>query len=135
MARLLDDRPRGAPVWVQATLLHASLSSLVSCGGQSGGDQRHNVAPTCGPCCHQPSGGECQQIMEEREPPAPMPDAGPLVVAVDAAPPPDAGPRTKRKAREILVPVETKGPDSVAPTCGPCCHGGGPECSDGPVAP
>lgn len=83
MARKLDARPR-TPLWVQVTLIHAGVTSLVACGPKRGmaGDNGHGPPPTCGPCCHSPSGQECMQ-MQQPEPPPPTPDATP---ASDAPP-------------------------------------------------
>jgi hypothetical protein len=78
MARKLDAPPRGAPLWVQVTLLHAGVSSLVACGPRhTAYDPNHGPPPTCGPCCHGAPASECAA---REEPPAPVPDA-----AVDAA--------------------------------------------------
>jgi hypothetical protein len=60
------------------------------------------TAPTCGPCCHDPEGAECQAEL----------DAGDIGLDDDAGQNDDAG--------------------ILAPTCGPCCHSPElPECADG----
>ena len=72
--RKLDAPPRGTPLWVQVTLLHAGVSSLVACGPRRGAyDNGHGPPPTCGPCCHNPDGQQCKAM--EPEPPMPSPDA------------------------------------------------------------
>lgn len=81
MARKLDEPPRGTPLWVQITLLHAGVSSLVACGPHRGGGSGHGPPPTCGPCCHSPDGQECQAQSKPES--APTPDAA----LADAAPP------------------------------------------------
>jgi hypothetical protein len=111
MARPLAPRPASAVLWVQATLVNASLSSLFACGASTPRDQ----APTCGPCCHGSNDPQCQFV----EPIAV--DARPAET-IDAGPTPDAA---------LLLPAEVHGP--IAPTCGPCCHGSqGPECGGAP---
>jgi hypothetical protein len=62
--------PRGTPLWVHVTLLNATIGSLVACGSHP--NRMNNPPPTCGPCCHDPTGPQCQM---QQQPPTPPPDA------------------------------------------------------------
>jgi hypothetical protein len=96
---LLSDLPT-TRVLVRASVLALGLAT-VGCSGDV-------VAPTCGPCCHDPEGHpEC----------APGSDAG-----MDAgADEPDAATSEPDAGADAGI--------LVGPTCGPCCHM--PETCDG----
>ena len=95
------DMPQSALAWVKATILGASLSGTIACGGA----QPEDVAPTCGPCCHG-GGPECTQQEVET--------VGSEEVVADEVV------DEELEAQEEIDP---------APTCGPCCHGSSdPEC-------
>ncbi len=115
--RRFRDLPEGAAAWVKATILSASLSSTLACGGPTQQDQ----APTCGPCCHG-GGPECEQLQQTEGNEVETTDDE-VVHDVES----DDG--------EDVLPEDEELVD-VAPTCGPCCHGtGGPECEPDPSRP
>ena len=84
------------------------------------------VAPTCGPCCHG-GGPDCGPVTPEIDVADPVPDPHPNP---DLKPNPDPNTPADNEIVESPSPDDAY-PIEVAPTCGPCCHGGGPEC--GPV--
>lgn len=99
MSKKLRDTPEHAIAWVRATVLGMTLSGTLACGGS------HDVAPTCGPCCHG-GGPNCEEQMMRSQ-----------------------GAEDVDEAEEVDAGIETEEPIDTAPTCGPCCHGGGgPEC-------
>lgn len=94
------DMPQSTLAWVKATILGASLTGTIACGG----GQPEDVAPTCGPCCHG-GGPECHQ----------MEAVGGEEVDVDAEVEEDE--------------IDRQDIEDEAPTCGPCCHGSA-DCDD-----
>ena len=95
--------PQSTLAWVKATILGASLTGTIACGGaQSPQDD----APTCGPCCHG-GGPECEQTQQLE------------TVGGEEHIDPDAEAERELENQQIMN----------APTCGPCCHGSDdPEC-------
>ncbi len=119
--RRFRDLPENAVAWVKATVLGASLTSAVACGGPTVEDQ----APTCGPCCH--GGGPDCEMMQTTG------DEDVVVETVDEGDgtgdeTQDSDDRDDRVDPMLLEDDAHEHPPD-APTCGPCCHGtGGPEC-------
>lgn len=100
--------PQSTLAWVKATILGASLSGTIACGG----GQPDQVAPTCGPCCHG-GGPECVEPARET--------VGAEEVDEEVA---DEEVADEEVVDEEVVDEEIDAQEEAdqAPTCGPSCH-------------